>query len=104
MIVKLLNEHRLEFLSLTGGCRGSSEPTLVKLSNCWKYHATAHVFFQILISILLNWLLCGILTYAGVFKNDPTNVEYRSRTDARLDVIIDSPWLNFPYPGQCLLF
>ena len=60
-------------------------------------------FFQILISILLNWLLCGILTYAGVFTNDPNNVEYRSRTDARLDVIIDSSWLNFPYPGQCLL-
>ena len=25
MIVKLLTEHHLEFLSLTGGCRGSSE-------------------------------------------------------------------------------
>ena len=25
MIVKLLNEHHLEFLSLKGGCRGSSE-------------------------------------------------------------------------------
>ena len=31
MIVKLLNEHHLEFLSLKGGCRGSSESTLVKL-------------------------------------------------------------------------
>ena len=27
------------FLSLTGGCRGSSESTLVKMSNYWKYHA-----------------------------------------------------------------
>ena len=25
MIVKLLTEHQLEFVSLTGGCRGSSE-------------------------------------------------------------------------------
>ena len=25
MIVKLLTEHNFEFLSLTGGCRGSSE-------------------------------------------------------------------------------
>ena len=32
MIVKLLTEHRLEFLSLKG-CRGSSESTLVKMSN-----------------------------------------------------------------------
>ena len=31
MIVKLLTEHRLEFLSLQGGCRGSPESTLVKL-------------------------------------------------------------------------
>ena len=33
MIVKLLTEHQLEFLSLKGGCRGSSESTLVKMSN-----------------------------------------------------------------------
>ena len=41
MIVKLLTEHHLEFLSLKGGCRGSSETTLVKMSNCWKSHAAA---------------------------------------------------------------
>ena len=33
MIVKLLTEHHLEFLSLKGGCRGSSESTLVKMSH-----------------------------------------------------------------------
>ena len=44
MIVKLLTEHYLEFLSLKRGCRGSSESTLVKMSNCWKSHATAHIF------------------------------------------------------------
>ena len=43
MSVKLLTDHRLEFLSLTGGCRGSSESTLVKMSNCWKSHAAAHI-------------------------------------------------------------
>ena len=43
MIVKLLTEHHLEFLSLKGGCRGSSESTLVKMSNCWKSHAAAHI-------------------------------------------------------------
>ena len=41
MIVKLLTEHHLEFLSLKGGCRGSSESTLVKMLNCWKSHALA---------------------------------------------------------------
>ena len=41
MIVKLLTEHHLEFLSLKGGCTGSSESTLVKMSICWKCHAVA---------------------------------------------------------------
>ena len=52
MIVKLLTEHHLEFLSLKGGCRGSSESTLVKMSNCWKSHAAAH--FVLLFSSKVN--------------------------------------------------
>ena len=43
MIVKPLTEHHLGFLSLIGGCRGSSESTLVKMSNCWKSHAPAQL-------------------------------------------------------------
>ena len=46
MIVKLLTEHHLEFLSLKGGCTGSSESTLVKMSNCLKSHATAQIYCQ----------------------------------------------------------
>ena len=42
MSVKLLTEHHLECLSLTGGCTGSSESTFVKLPHCWKSHVTAH--------------------------------------------------------------
>ena len=47
MIVKLLTEHHLEFLSLKGGCRSSSESTLVKMSNCWKSHAAAHLVLEL---------------------------------------------------------
>ena len=43
MIVKLLTKHHLESLSLNEGGRGSSESTLVKMSNCWKSHAAAHI-------------------------------------------------------------
>ena len=46
MIVKLLNEHHLEYLSLKGGCRGSSESKHVKMPHCWKSHATAHMHFN----------------------------------------------------------
>ena len=44
MIVKLLTEHHLEFLSFIGGFRGSSESTRVKVPHCWKSHAQAQIF------------------------------------------------------------
>ena len=43
MIVKLLTEHHLEFLSLKEGCTGSPESTHVKMPHCWKSHALAHL-------------------------------------------------------------
>ena len=43
MIVQLLTEHHLELLSLKEGCRGSSESTLVKMSNCWKSHVAGQI-------------------------------------------------------------
>ena len=44
MIVKLLTDHHLEFLSLKGGCTGSSESTHVKMQHCWKSHALAQLY------------------------------------------------------------
>ena len=44
MSVKLLIELNLVFLSLTGGCTGSSESTLVKMAHCWKSHVTVQIF------------------------------------------------------------
>ena len=46
MSVKLLNEHNMEFLSLTGDCRDSSESTLVKMSHCWKTNVTAQLVWK----------------------------------------------------------
>ena len=55
MIVKLMIEHYLEFLSLTGGCTGLSESTLVKIPHCWISHAMAQSFsikfFHIILSL-----------------------------------------------------
>ena len=39
---RLLTKQHLEFLSLTGGCTGSSESTLVKMPHCWKSHVMAN--------------------------------------------------------------
>ena len=43
MSVMLLTEQHLEFLSLKGGCTGSSESTLVRMPHCWKSHRTAQL-------------------------------------------------------------
>ena len=45
MSVKLLTGHHLEFLSLKGGCTGSSESTLVKMPHCWKSRVAAQITF-----------------------------------------------------------
>ena len=44
MTVNLLAELLLEVLSLTVGCTGLSESTLVKMPHCWKSHVTAQFF------------------------------------------------------------
>ena len=43
---KLLTDYHLDFLSLKGGCTGSSESTLVKMPHCWQSHVTAQIYFQ----------------------------------------------------------
>ena len=43
MSLELLTEHRLQFLSLRGGCKGSSDSTPVKMPQCWKSHVAAHM-------------------------------------------------------------
>ena len=45
MTGKLLIEHYLEFLSLKGGCTGSSESTLVKMPHCGNSHAATQILF-----------------------------------------------------------
>ena len=46
MSVKLLTELHSEFLSLNGGCTGSSESTLVKMPHCWKSNVEVHLFLH----------------------------------------------------------
>ena len=58
---KLLTEHLLEDLSLKGGCTGSSESTLVKMSNSWKSHATAHLSLRSLFCLFLSGLFTPVV-------------------------------------------
>ena len=55
-----------------------------------------------MISIIVGWALCGILTAAGVFTDDPKDIGYMARTDARATIISDADWFYFPYPCKTL--
>ena len=67
MIVKLLTEHHLKFLSLKGGCIGSSESTSVKMPHCWNSNATAQ-----------NFILCVTMSYSSYIATSQMQA-----TDAR---------------------
>ena len=54
MIVKLLTEQNLVFLSLKGDFKGSSESTLVKMPHCWKSHVTAHFVVHEVLNVCKN--------------------------------------------------
>ena len=56
MTVKLLTEHNLELLRLTGGCTGSSEYTHVKTPHFWKSNVVAHIYFRINYSSIVLFL------------------------------------------------
>lgn len=49
----------------------------------------------ILLAILIMWSLCAILTVSDVLEPGSP-----ARTDVRLRILYEAPWLRFPYPGQ----
>ena len=69
MSVKLLTEHNLDFLSLKGGCTGSSESTLIKMPCCWKSHVATHVHKDTSINSSLNRFLPNFM-HALFFINN----------------------------------
>ena len=64
MTVKLLSEQYLEFLSLKGGCTGSSESTHVKMPHCLKSHVTAQMS-ETARSRALIFLVCSITQWTS---------------------------------------
>ena len=76
MIVKLLTEHHLEFLSLKGGCSGSSESTHVKMPHCWESYALAQLYKKV-----------GI-TYMCVVPLLPLKVDVVSTVDVVVGVVV----------------
>ena len=46
LTVKLLTQPHMRFLSLKGGCKGSSESALVKILHCWKSRVMAQLLLH----------------------------------------------------------
>ena len=57
MSVKLLTKQCSEFLSLKGGCKGSSKSTLVKIPHCWKSLVTAQLFYLIFLVVVYRSIM-----------------------------------------------
>ncbi|CAL1527305.1 unnamed protein product [Lymnaea stagnalis] len=59
-----------------------------------------HRIFALLISILLGWMVSFVMTEYNFLPNDPADISYNARTDARSQSVRDTSWFLFPYPGQ----
>ncbi|CAH1772530.1 unnamed protein product [Owenia fusiformis] len=56
--------------------------------------------FPIILGITVSWAVCYILTVTNALPKDSKQWGYYARTDIREDVLRDSAWFRFPYPGQ----
>ena len=54
MNVNLMTKQHFEFLSLTGGCAGSSESLRVKMPHFWKSCVVAHFHSQKELTVLIK--------------------------------------------------
>ena len=84
MSVKLLTEHRLEFVSLKGGCTGSSESTLAKMPHCWKSYVAAQFMIFILASSPCTYDTLGtiISQRKGQIQTSTTNLVFHACSDS----------------------
>ena len=103
MSVKLLTEHHLEFLSLKGGCTGSSESPLVKIPHCWKSRVTALTFCKTCSVTFLNakiirqhgHLKKALSTCTKILCNDTHSLFDQSAFHANYGIDNDISYLRF---------
>ncbi|KAK3095707.1 hypothetical protein FSP39_017881 [Pinctada imbricata] len=75
-------------------------PTYSKKRNCHVARFQMFKLLPVILSVILSWILCHILTITDNVPNDSTHVNYYTRTDARLSVLNSMPWFYFPTPFQ----
>ena len=78
----------------------SSTITLISLLARDSFLIIRAILSKIILAIAVSWMICAIITVAGGFPTDPSNPQYKARTDARIGVLKDAKWFRFPYPGK----
>ena len=68
MIFKLLTKHHLEFLSLEGGCRGSSQSTLVK----------CQIDGNLMLGLIFNFIYLSWLCWVSNFNFSFSSTQFRA--------------------------
>ena len=99
MSVKLLTEHRYEFLSLNGGCTDLSESTLVKIPHCWKTYVAAHISKKICNKLLIIYyrIFSAIEERSGSVVGCWTqNREFVGPSLTTRDTALIQPWKTHP--------
>ncbi|WAQ95015.1 S23A1-like protein [Mya arenaria] len=69
-------------------------------AGCRKRGLPIFTLFPVLLSMVISWVICAILTATDVLPSDPTKWGHVARTDTEIDVLQKSKWFRFPYPGQ----
>ena len=85
MIVKLLTDYHLEFLSFQGSCTCSPESIHVKMPHCWKSHAAAHILtYFLIVSSADNFCKHSVLfdTLEVFLKDFFENVNFEEKKSA----------------------
>ena len=50
--------------------------------------------------MIIGWILCFVLTAVGWFTDDPKDIGFYARTDAKMNAMYTSKWFTVPYPGR----
>ncbi|XP_064601384.1 solute carrier family 23 member 1-like [Liolophura sinensis] len=75
-------------------------PSYTRQTGCTMTRFPLFKVFPIILSVMIVWFLCYVLTMTNVFPPDKLHPSYFARTDVRKQLLRTSPWVYFPYPGQ----
>ncbi|KAL5021137.1 hypothetical protein ScPMuIL_000292 [Solemya velum] len=71
-----------------------------KKKKCFVYQYPVFKLLPVILAVAIAWIISWILTQSNIFSENPENLDYYARTDARKQSLHNSNWFFMPYPGQ----